>query len=161
MQNFDRCMVLPGNVYSRGRHMPVKRPSGMSLLDLLDAKTGRAVAGYMRSLERRFRQVGPRLVTGWQALKPMAWMMKYSSLAEYETLDELLDAEADHLVLDHFIFQQAAQAGMLTGGIEDGSYMCLLFDTIETVPEASACVYLSGIKLRGQSVGLLLVYSAD
>lgn len=29
---------------------------------------------------------------------------------------------------------------MTTGGVEDGSYMCLVFDAIETVPEASACV---------------------
>jgi len=27
---------------------------------------------------------------------------------------------------------------VISGGVEDGSYMCLLFDTIETVPEGTS-----------------------
>ena len=46
------------------------------------------------------------------------------------------------------MFSRARELGMATGGVEDGSYMCLLFDTIETVPEASAyiSVFLDGLE---------------
>ena len=36
-------------------------------------------------------------------------------------------------VLDRFLFERAAELGMETGGAEDGSHLCLLFDTIQTV----------------------------
>ena len=36
----------------------------------------------MHHIKRRFRQIGLRLTHGWEALKPMAWMLKYSALAE-------------------------------------------------------------------------------
>ena len=84
----------------------------------------------------------------WEALKPMAWMLKYSALASYDSLEELVQAHKDHHVLDKFIFEKAEQAGMKTGGLEDGSYMCLLFDTIESKAEASAYIgnFLGALK---------------
>jgi hypothetical protein len=81
----------------------------------------------------------------------MAWMMKYSELAYYNSSEALLAAQAassQHVVLDEFLFSRARELGMVTGGIEDGTYMCVLFDTIETVPEASAyiSVFLDGLE---------------
>ena len=50
-------------------------------------------------------------------------------------------------VLGRFLFERATEMGMETGGAEDGSHVCLLFDTIQTVEEASAYLgaFLDGL----------------
>jgi hypothetical protein len=157
--NYDRCMVLPGNAYNRGQKWPEKRDTGVSLLSMLDTATATAVRRYMDQVARRFPQVGRRLTHGWEALKPMAWMMKYSELAAFRTTAELVKAGASsRTVLDKFIFEQAARSGMRTGGMEDGSHMCLLFDTIETRDEAIAYI---GNFLATLKNGLLIELSED
>ena len=131
--------MLPGNAFSHIHNWPVHTSNGESLLDRVDADTAVQLRAYMLALIERFRQLGretmAQLTHGWEALKPMAWMMKYSELAYYNSTEELLSAQAtssQHVVLDEFLFSRARELGMTTGGIEDGSYMCLLFDCRET-----------------------------
>ncbi len=54
-------------------------------------------------------------------------------------------------VLDRFLFERAAEMGMVTGGAEDGSHVCLLFDTIQTVV-STRLPYLEVVKLNVVSV---------
>jgi hypothetical protein len=86
--------------------------------------------------------VGASLAHGWQALKPQAWMMKFSSLHQYGSLADLMETLPD-TVLDEYVFDRAAAEGKTTGGLEDGSYMCLLFDTIRTEAEAEVGLLLA------------------
>ena len=86
--------------------------------------------------------MGASLAHGWQALKPQAWMMKFSSLHQYGSLAELMETLPD-TVLDEYVFDRAAAEGKTTGGLEDGSYMCLLFDTIRTEAEAEVGLLFS------------------